>query len=121
MTTVLVVDDDPALRVLMIRVLQRMGYTTDDATNGIEAEQNALRHNPDVILMDLMMPLQDGYETCANLRKQGYTGHIIVISALEDTNSRSKATQHGANDYLAKPVEFEVLRERLEAHTKVTA
>lgn len=121
MTTALVVDDNPALRMLMVRALKSLGYKTDEATNGVEAEDIALKRNPDVILMDLMMPFQNGYETCENLRKKGYTGYIILASALLDLDARSEALAHGADTFLAKPVDFDELRECLKRHSTIRA
>jgi two-component system cell cycle response regulator len=69
---------------------------------------------PDLILLDIMMPLQDGYETCQKLRDQGYTKPIILFSALLRENERGRAQAVGATSYIQKPITKEELSDYLD-------
>lgn len=113
-TKVLVVDDDPAIRLVTKRLLKVLKCEPYEARDGIEGETVAFDVQPDIILLDIMMPLQDGYETCAKLRARGYTGPIIMFSALIRENERARAQRVGANDYLQKPITKEMLAQYLD-------
>jgi DNA-binding response OmpR family regulator len=110
MLTALVVDDDPSTRLLLRRMLTLLECSSIEAINGVEGERMALDNQPDVILLDLMMPIQDGYETCRNLRAQGYMGTVILVSALDEAAEKARTAACGANAYIQKPVSREVLR-----------
>ncbi len=107
--TVLIVDDDASLRVLVSRQLGRLGYHVLEAANGAEAEAKVIEIQPKVVLLDIMMPLQNGYATCANLRKQGYDGGIVMISAMEKAANSERLFALGGDDYLEKPVRLDEL------------
>jgi two-component system OmpR family response regulator len=114
MTSVLVVDDEPSLRMLTRLMLLRLGYTVTEAVEGKQAEVMALETKPDVILLDLMMPDQDGYTTSKHLREQGYTGKIAFVSALSDTGDKQKAHNNGADGYIEKPLAMATLKSQME-------
>lgn len=111
---VLVVDDDPAIRLVTKRLLKVLKCEPYEAKDGAEGEKTAVEVQPDIILLDIMMPLQDGYDTCAKLRARGYTGPIIMFSALIRENERARAQRVGATDYLQKPITKEMLMQYLE-------
>jgi len=111
---VLIVDDDPAIRLVTKRLLKVLKCDPHEAKDGIEGENIATDIHPDIILLDIMMPLQDGYETCAKLRARGYTGPIIMFSALLRENERTRAQRVGATDYLQKPITRDLLAQYLE-------
>ncbi len=104
MPTILVVDDDISVRAMTRLFLTRKGYAVLEAINGLEAESIAEAESPDLILLDIMMPDQDGFITCANLRTKGYTRPIMLITALHFMRGETQAEECGANGYLRKPV-----------------
>src|SRR5262245_33540027 len=93
----------------MRKRLERMGHECLEAEDGEAGEKMALENAPLIVFMDIMMPGQDGSETCKRLRTQGYTGNITMISALPQAAGMAHAREAGATDYLAKPVETETL------------
>lgn len=114
MHKVLVIDDSPDLRILLIRMLARLGCDTREAINGIRGEEIGLTWHPDLILLDLMMPLQDGYITCANLRRDGYTGKIVVISTLPGIWATVNPNLTEVDGFLSKPISMAALQNCLE-------
>jgi CheY-like chemotaxis protein len=74
-------DDDPALRALTSMMLKRLNCQPIAAASGIEAERMLKNFHPKLVLLDIMMPQQDGYETCRHLRTNGYWGRILFVSA----------------------------------------
>ncbi|HRE49240.1 MAG TPA: response regulator [Aggregatilineales bacterium] len=115
---VLVVDDDPAIRLVTKRMLKNMQCEAYEAKDGVEGERLANELLPDLVLLDIMMPLQDGYETCARLRRGGYMGRIVLFSALMRDNERNRAKVAGATGYIQKPVTREELEQYLEGFTE---
>ncbi|MEP7289119.1 MAG: response regulator [Chloroflexota bacterium] len=104
MLTVLVVDDDPDMRLLTRRLLTMLGCESSEARNGIEAETIALATKPDLILLDIMMPVRDGYETCLRLREQNYSGAVILMSAMQEATGKARAAECGATAFMQKPM-----------------
>ncbi len=109
MLRVLVVDDDPDICLLTRRLLTTLGCESFDAKNGIDAEEMVNTLHPDMILLDIMMPIQDGYETCKKMRSHGYRGTVILISALQELTEKVKTQDAGANAYIQKPITKQVL------------
>ncbi len=114
MLKVLVVDDDPDMCLLTRRLLTMLNCESTEARSGFDAEALVPTIQPDLILMDIMMPLQDGYETCKKLRAQGYTGPIIMISALQEQNEKKRTVDAGATAYLQKPITRQILALHVE-------
>jgi DNA-binding response OmpR family regulator len=112
--TILVVDDDENLRSLARLLLTAMGHQPILAPDGIQGEAAALERQPDLILLDIMLPDQSGYQTCTNLRAKGYTGQIFLISAMHELEGRRKAEECGANAYIQKPITRHVLKTYLD-------
>jgi DNA-binding response OmpR family regulator len=112
--TVLVVDDDANLRALARLLLTAMGHQAILTPDGIQGEAKALEIQPDLILLDIMLPDQSGYETCANLRAKGYARPIFLISAMHELEGRRKAEECGANAYIQKPITRHVLKTYLD-------
>ena len=116
--TVLIVDDDPDVAGLLAFQLKRMDCVVHQVHNGKKAEALASQATFDVIFLDIMMPVQDGYVTCKNLRSNGFSGKITMISALPLDGNFERARASGANDYLQKPVSRDTLADYIETVTK---
>jgi PleD family two-component response regulator len=114
--TVLIVDDDPNLRMLLSYALEQEGYDTIEAQDGMAAIQVVEQHNPTIILMDAVMPRLDGIACCTKLQKsfQEQCPPIIFITALSDIKSIDQAFQAGACDFVTKPIHWPILKERLK-------
>lgn len=106
---ILVVDDEEQNRSLLRDPLEAKGYEIDEAQNGLEALQKIAARQPDVILLDLMMPKMDGFEVCRRLRKDVKTAHIpvLMVTALSERKERLMGIESGANDFLNKPVDIQ--------------
>jgi sigma-B regulation protein RsbU (phosphoserine phosphatase) len=114
---ILVVDDIAENREMLARRLERQGHTTALAADGAEALEIARREAFDLVLLDLMMPVMDGYETLTALKADEALRHIpvIMISALDELDSAVRCIERGAEDYLPKPFNPTVLRARIGA------
>jgi DNA-binding NtrC family response regulator len=116
--TVLIVDDEPLNVELLEQELGEAGYRTVSAASGGEALATIAKAQPDLILLDVMMPGIDGYETCRRLKADEATRAIPVIflTALRETFEKVRAFGTGAVDYITKPFETEELLARVGAH-----
>jgi CheY-like chemotaxis protein/nitrogen-specific signal transduction histidine kinase len=115
MSKVLIVDDDEVTRLLIGQKMEESYYSTILAKNGTEAIEMYLEHQPDIILMDGLMPEMDGFECCRQLQllPGGDSTPILIITGLEDRKSVDRAYQVGAADYITKPINWAVLRQRV--------
>ncbi len=111
MATVLVADDFLENRDILCRMLQLMGYQTVSAANGEEAIQMALAHRPDIILMDLSMPVMDGWEATSRIKALDELRHVPVLAVTGHVTPQEiqRAIDAGCVDYVAKPIDFEML------------
>jgi CheY-like chemotaxis protein len=109
--TVMVVDDNEDLREMLRYMVERLGYRVVEAGNGREAVEIARRRCPDLILMDLSMPVMDGLAATRLLRKMEEMCHvpIVAVSANRRESSQADALSAGCNEYLTKPVNFHQL------------
>lgn len=105
---ILAIDDDTAMTELLTLLLQSHEYTIETANSGQEGIALIPKIKPDVILLDLMMPEMDGWETCKKIRLFTNTP-IIILSALNNPGMVAKALDEGADDYLVKPVPSSIL------------
>ena len=105
--TVLIVDDEPFNVDYLEQELEDLGYITVPASNGEEALARVADSAPDVILLDIMMPIMDGFTVLEHLKASNTWRHIpvIVISANDDLDSTVRGIEMGAEDYLPKPFE----------------
>ena len=108
MTRILLIDDDPMILQLLKHFLENEGYQVTVADRGTEGVQIAQKELPDLIILDLMMPGMDGFETCRRLREFGIQT-VLVISSRRDERSVIRALDLGADAYLYKPFELSVL------------
>lgn len=111
---ILVVDDDPALRVLLTDYLAASGFVVDTASDGVEMHQRLAQAVPDAIVLDLMLPGQDGLSLARELRKTSDIP-ILMLSARGEEIDRVVGLEVGADDYLAKPFSPRELLARLRA------
>ncbi|WP_424457653.1 PP2C family protein-serine/threonine phosphatase [Ottowia sp.] len=114
---ILVVDDTEANRDLLVRRLQRQGHATDTATDGQQALDMLRASAFDMVLLDIMMPVMNGYEVLERIRADDGLRHVpvVLISALGDGESIVKGIELGADDYLPKPFNPHILRARVDA------
>ena len=112
---ILVADDDPAVRQSIKMMLDGQEVTTHYAEDGQSAYAQALALRPDLILLDLMMPGMDGFQVCRKLRENQYTQDIpiVMVTGLNDHESRIEGIEAGADDFLTKPIDILALRARV--------
>ncbi|MEU6387049.1 response regulator transcription factor [Streptomyces bauhiniae] len=113
--TVLVVDDDAAIRRSLERGLRLNGFTVRTAADGTEALAAVGREQPDVLVLDVSMPGLTGIQVCARLRDEGRELPVLMLSALDETADRIAGLQAGGDDYLVKPFALQELVLRLRA------
>ena len=113
---ILIVDDTPANLTVLSAILGKRGYRVRPAINGTLALKAAQKAAPDLILLDVQMPGQDGYEVCRQLKADPQTRAIpvIFISALDDVLDKVEAFQVGGVDYITKPFQIEEVLARVE-------
>jgi DNA-binding response OmpR family regulator len=100
---VLIVEDDQKLAGVLARSLQRAGYSCVTAESGDQALWAFSARQPDVLVIDVMIPHPSGVEVCRHLRNSGFDSPIVVISARSDADARAAAQRAGADRFLAKP------------------
>lgn len=112
---ILIVDDDPYSRESAEALLMKEGYNLIFAENGFEAIELTRKHEPDLILLDIMMPQMDGFEVCCKIREDKTIAEvpIILVTALDDKDSKITGLEAGADDFISKPYD------RLELKTRV--
>ena len=117
--SVLIVDDEATQRILLRRICERIGITTIlEADDGIAALELAASHPPDLVLLDIMMPLLDGFETCRRLRADPRHAHLPILmqTASGDLNLRARCFAAGATDFVMKPVNLTEIAARVRVH-----
>jgi DNA-binding response OmpR family regulator len=112
--TVLVIDDEEDMRRLIKHRLTRSGYRVYEASNGMEGIQQMYKVHPHLVILDIMMPRMDGWETCRRIREFSNVP-ILILSAKGDWGSKVKGLDLGANDYLSKPFSLFELLKKIEA------
>lgn len=107
----LVVDDNKITTKLLNRYLTPAGYNVKEAYDGIECLEKVQEEIPDAIVLDVMMPRLDGYETVKRLKSDPKTAKIpvVIVTALNDVSNQVKAIESGADDFLSKPIEDKLL------------
>jgi len=112
---VLVVDDEPAVREALRRALALEGYSVDLAENGAEALRKVGPVDPDVVVLDVLMPEVDGLAACRRLRAEGNRVPVLMLTARAGVGDRVDGLDAGADDYLVKPFALEELLARIRA------
>nr|WP_044194806.1 PleD family two-component system response regulator [Oscillatoria acuminata] len=120
---ILVVDDDRFMRDLLRQVMEKEGYRVAEAENGLQGLEAYIRLHPDMVLLDAIMPVMDGFTCCTRLQamfeddsgEYDFASHtpILMITSLEDSKSVDQAFEVGAVDFVTKPIHWAVLRQRV--------
>lgn len=115
-STLLIVEDNEMNRDLLTRRLQKKGFSTVLAVDGVDAMQRLGEVNVDLVLMDMNLPVQDGWTTCQMIRKDPQLQHlpIIALTAHAMTNDRERARAVGCTEYETKPINFQQLLGKIE-------
>jgi len=113
--SLLIVDDDSVTRKTLSQVLSRAGYDVVEATNGEEALACFGERRPDLVLLDVMMPVLDGFETCERIRENNDYQHVpvLMLTGLDDVESIDRAFDSGATDFITKPINWTLLLQRV--------
>lgn len=116
----LVVDDQRVNRVVLVRLLTDLGYECHEAVNGEEAVSLYDSCSPDIVLMDVMMPVMDGYEATRQIKERGGERYvpIIFLTAKTEDEALIKCLECGGDDFLAKPLNPTILKSKINAHTR---
>ncbi len=104
--TVLIIDDDAIVRLLTRAALEQSGWSVEEAETGRIGMEAFVRHRPDLVLLDIIMPEMDGFAVCAELRRlpEGMHTPILIMTGLEDYQSITQAYDVGATDFIVKPI-----------------
>lgn len=111
----LVVEDQKKMSSFLKKGLTESGYTVDVAETGATAEVLTAEVDYDLLILDVMLPDQNGLDTARHLRRDGYKGPILMLTAIGGTKAKVAGLDSGADDYLTKPFEFEELLARVRA------
>lgn len=111
---ILIVEDDGNIRELLRLYLEREGYEITEASNGEEGVEQWRKVNPDMILLDVMMPIMDGWQVCKIIREESKVP-IIILTAKGETFDKVNGLEMGADDYIVKPLEMREVVARVRA------
>lgn len=114
---ILVIEDDMDLNYIMQMQLEKKGYRTFQAVTGKQAEILLEREDIDLVLLDIMLPDEDGVEFCKRIRKESFIP-IIFVSCIGERETVMKALKNGGDDFVTKPVDIEVLFARIESNIR---
>lgn len=111
----LIIEDEVSLNKVLVRVLNKQGFTTDSAFDGEEALDLYFENNYDLVVLDLNLPKLDGMEVLKTIRDENSEIPVLILSARSDIHDKIIGLDEGANDYLTKPFHFEELTARIRA------
>ena len=118
---VLIVDDEKSISDILAYNLKKESYETVCAFDGREGLRMAREENPDLILLDIMLPYMDGFEVCSTLRGEGNNVPIIMLTAREEETDKVFGLESGADDYITKPFSMRELLARVKTNMRRTA
>jgi len=113
--TILIVEDDAGIRVILQDTLTSQGYGVVTAENGIKGWELAEELRPDLIILDVMLPLMDGFEVCKRIRKEGITSPVMMLTVKDEEVDKILGLELGADDYVTKPFSVKELSARVKA------
>jgi DNA-binding response OmpR family regulator len=116
---ILIVDDEPKIRGFIARALRATGYTSDSASSGAEALQQASLRDYGLVILDLVMPGLDGRSVLAELMRERPEQAVLVLSCLDDVTTKVDCLDLGAHDYLTKPFSLDELLARVRVQLRV--
>ena len=114
-TRVLVVDDEDAIRNGLVSALRRANFEVFEARDGVDALAKVEMHHPDIIVLDILMPVMDGREVCRRLRQDEDWTPVIMLTQISATGEKISSLEEGADDYLNKPFDSYELIARIRA------
>lgn len=117
---ILIVEDDPSFSRAITHIIQKEGYDVISASNGMAGLRMAKSDNPDLLILDVMLPGLDGFEICSRLRQDPLTAKlpIIMLSAKGQDVDKTMGLKVGASEYLTKPIDRALLLEKITALLK---
>lgn len=115
---ILVVEDEPKVAAFLKQGLEESGYDVLSAYDGLMGKRLALQGNVDLVLLDVVMPLMSGVESCRAIRQGGGQMPILLLTALGTTEDKVEGLDAGADDYMVKPFEFKELLARVRSLTR---
>ncbi|MGF1493603.1 MAG: response regulator transcription factor [Microcoleaceae cyanobacterium] len=118
MSRILIAEDEPRIAAFLEKGLKAHGFTTTIASDGREAVEKALGNNFDLLILDLGLPNQDGFEVLQELRGQGEQLPIIILTGRDDLEDKVTGFEEGADDYVTKPFRFAELLARVKARLR---
>ena len=113
--SILIVEDETGLVLTLQDRLESEGYSVASASNGIQGEEKARSCGHDLIILDIMLPGRDGFQVCQNLRRDGIPTPILMLTARSTNIDTVMGLKIGADDFLTKPFDMQVLLARIEA------
>lgn len=116
--TILIVEDEQSIVDILSFNLTKEGYDTLEALDGPTGLQLALEQNPDLVLLDLMLPKMDGFEVCRRIRAAGSAVPIVMLTAREEEDDKVRGLELGADDYITKPFKNRELIARVKANIR---
>jgi|SRR5215212_9299352 len=111
----LIVEDDERLRSIVKRTAARAGVAIDEAESIADADELMSLHEYDILVLDRRLPDGDGLDLCKRSRERGFTNSILMLTALDDSQSTIDGLSGGADDYIGKPFDIDVLEARIKA------
>jgi DNA-binding response OmpR family regulator len=115
---ILLIEDDRQISAALVKSLKAAGYAVDTTFDGVEGEELALTNENDLIILDLMIPRQDGWTTCAHIRAKNIRTPILMLTALDEVDEKIRGLDAGADDYLVKPFHTGELLARIRSLTR---
>lgn len=112
---ILVVEDEKKVASFIRKGLEEQSYAVDTALDGLDGEKLASQNPYDAIILDVLLPKQDGITTCQKIRLKGIDTPVLMLTALGETDDKVRGLDSGADDYLTKPFHFEELLARVRA------
>jgi len=113
-TRVLVVDDEDAIRNGLVSALRRANFEVVEARDGVDALAKVEKHRPDIIVLDILMPVMDGREVCRRLRQDEDWTPVIMLTSDHETDTVKRTLALGADGYVVKPVSTTTLVARVK-------
>lgn len=113
--TILIIEDDTGIRVILQDALSEQGYDVTTAADGEKGLELALALKPNLIILDVMLPLMDGFEICKRVRQEGGTSPILMLTVKDEEVDKVLGLELGADDYVTKPFSLKELSARVKA------